>query len=158
MQLYFVLDPATDPLVIRFLQEHLDDMHKASPPESVHALDVEKLRQPDIRFWTAWMQQPDGPVLVGTCALKQLDATHAELKTMRVQGTYRGSDAAQRILAHALNEAQASGVERISLETGTEPFFTPARKFYARNGFEPCEPFEGYQLDPHSCFMTRAIR
>ena len=78
MQLYFVLDPATDPLVIGFLQEHLDDMRAVSPPESVHALDVEKLRQPDIRFWTAWMQQPNGSVLVGTCALKQLDATHAE--------------------------------------------------------------------------------
>ena len=103
------------------------------------------------------MQQPNGSVLVGTCALKQLDASHAELKTMRVQSAYRGSDAAQRILAHALNEAQASGVDRISLETGTEPFFTPARRFYARNGFEPCEPFGGYQLDPHSCFMTRAI-
>ncbi|MFE1572037.1 GNAT family N-acetyltransferase [Comamonas sp. 4034] len=158
MQLYFVLDPATDPLVICFLQEHLDDMRKVSPPESVHALDVEKLRQPDIRFWTAWMQQPEGPALVGTCALKQLDAAHVELKTMRVQGAYRGSDAAQRILAHVLDEARASGVERISLETGTEPFFTPARRFYARNGFELCEPFGSYQLDPHSCFMTRAIR
>mgnify|MGYP003585720779 FL=1 len=157
MQLYFVLDPATDPLVIGFSQEQLDDMRAVSPPESVHALDVEKLRQPDIRFWTAWMQQPNGSVLVGTCALKQLDASHAELKTMRVQSGYRGSETAHRILAHALNEAQASGVDRISLETGTEPFFTPARKFYARNGFESCEPFGGYQLDPHSCFMTRAI-
>lgn len=157
MKLYFTLDPATDPRVIAFLQDHLDDMHRASPPESVHALDVEQLRKPDIRFWTVWAPQQSGMALVGSCALKQLDETHAELKTMRVNPQYRGTGTAQQVLDYVVAQAQTGRARRISLETGTVPFFTPARRFYARNGFEPCAPFGSYQADPHSCFMTRVL-
>lgn len=121
MKLHFTLDPATDPRVLAFLQEHLDDMHRISPPESVHALNASQLRQPDIRFWTGWAQHEAGPALVASCALKQLDAGHVELKTMRVGAAYRGSAAAQQVLEHALAQARASGATRISLETGTEP-------------------------------------
>lgn len=157
MKLHFTLDPATDPRVLAFLQEHLDDMHRISPPESVHALDASQLRRPDIRFWTGWAQHEAGPALVASCALKQLDAGHVELKTMRVGAAYRGSEAAQQVLEHALAQARASGATRISLETGTEAFFTPARRFYQRNGFVPCEPFGSYHPDPNSCFMTLAL-
>ncbi|MFD2756375.1 GNAT family N-acetyltransferase [Comamonas terrae] len=157
MKLHFTLDPATDPRVLAFLQEHLDDMHRISLPESVHALDASQLRRPDIRFWTGWAQHEAGPALVASCALKQLDAGHVELKTMRVGAAYRGSAAAQQVLEHVLAQARASGATRISLETGTEAFFTPARRFYQRNGFVPCEPFGSYHPDPNSCFMTRAL-
>ncbi|GAB2472686.1 GNAT family N-acetyltransferase [Comamonas humi] len=157
MKLHFTLDPATDPRVVAFLQEHLDDMHRISPPESVHALDVEQLRRPGIRFWTAWAPQQEGLALVGSCALKQLDETHAELKTMRVNPAYRGTSVAQQVLEYVTAQALADGVQRISLETGTEAFFVPARRFYARNGFEPCAPFGSYQPDPNSCFMTRLL-
>lgn len=154
MELHLTLDPATDPRVVAFLQDHLQDMHRVSPPESVHALDVEQLRQPSIRFWTAWTPQPAGLALVGTCALKQLGDAHAELKTMRIAPQYRGTGAAQQVLEYVARQAQASGVRRISLETGTQPFFEPARRFYARNGFEPCAPFGSYQADPNSCFLA----
>ena len=157
MKLYFTLDPATAPRVKAFLQEHLDDMYRISPPESVHALDVEKLRQPDIRFWTTWLNDGDEMRLVGTCALKQLEPGHAELKSMRVSASMRGTGVAQQVLEHAVAQAQSAGIQRISLETGTEAFFAPARHFYARNGFEWCQPFGGYQLDPNSCFMTRSL-
>lgn len=157
MELIFKLDPATDPRVLAFLQEHLDDMHRISPPESVHALDASQLRQPDIRFWTGWTQQQAGPALAASCALKQLDAGHVELKTMRVGAAYRGSAAAQQVLAPALAQARAGGAKRISLETGTEAFFAPARRFYQRNGFVPCVPFGNYHPDPNSCFMTLAL-
>lgn len=157
MDLYFTLDPATAPRVIAFLQEHLDDMYRVSPPESVHALDVEKLRQPGIRLWSAWSDEGDEPRLVGTCALKEMEPGHAELKSMRVSAALRGKGIAQQLLDYAVAQALASGVQRISLETGTEDFFAPARYFYARNGFVSCEPFGRYQLDPNSCFMTRAL-
>lgn len=157
MELIFKLDPATEPRVLAFLQEHLDDMHRISPPESVHALDASQLRQPGIRFWTGWTQQQAGAALVASCALKQLDAGHVELKTIRLGAAYRGSAAARQVLAHALTQARASGAKRISLETGTEAFFAPARRFYQRNGFVPCEPFGSYHPDPNSCFMTLAL-
>lgn len=150
-QLRFVLDSVHDPRVIAFLQAHLDDMYRISPPESVHALDVEQLRQPDIRFWTAWA----GEVLVGSCALKQLNATHVELKTMRVDAAFRGTGVAQQLLDFVRAQARSSGAQRISLETGTEDFFAPARRLYARNGFVMCEAFGSYQPDPLSCFMHR---
>ncbi|MEG0053702.1 MAG: GNAT family N-acetyltransferase [Comamonas sp.] len=151
--LRFALDPASDPRVLALLQAHLDDMYRISPPESVHALDVEQLRQPDIRFWTAW----SGEALVGSCALKQLDSDHLELKSMRVDAAHRGTGAAQQLLDFVLVQAQQGGGQRISLETGTEDFFAPARRLYARNGFLPCEPFGSYQPDPNSCFMSRAV-
>ena len=108
LELRFVLDPADDPRVIAFLQAHLDDMHRISPPESVHALDAEQLRQADIRFWTAWV----GDVLVGSCALKRLDDVHLELKTMRVEADYRGAGVAQQLLDFVLRQAQQSGARR----------------------------------------------
>lgn len=152
-ELRFTLDSAHDPRVIAFLQAHLDDMYRISPPESVHALDVEQLRQPDIRFWTAWA----GEALVGSCALKQLDGAHLELKSMRIDASSRGTGAAQKLLDFVLAQAQQSGAARISLETGTEDFFAPARRLYARNGFALCAPFGSYRPDPNSCFMTLAL-
>lgn len=151
--LRLTLDSAHDPRVTAFLQAHLDDMYRISPPESVHALDVEQLRQPDIRFWTAWA----GEVLAGCCALKQLSPDHLELKSMRVDAAFRGTGVAQKLLDFVLAQALQSGTQRISLETGTEDFFAPARRLYARNGFALCEPFASYQPDPNSCFMTLTL-
>ena len=153
IRLKLTQDTAQDPRVVDFLQAHLDDMYRISPPESVHALDLSQLRQPDIRFWTAW----SGDALVGSCALKQLEHQHLELKTMRVDAHYRGTGAAQQLLDFVVEQAQKDGVQRISLETGAEDFFIPARRLYARNGFAPCEPFGSYQADPNSCFMTRVL-
>ena len=151
--LRFELDAARDPRVVAFLSAHLEDMHRVSPPESVHALDTEQLRLPGIRFWTAWAHD----ALVGSCALKTIDSAHLELKTMRIDAKHRGTGAAQQLLDFVLMQAQQSGTQRISLETGSQDFFVPARRLYARNGFVPCAPFGSYQPDPHSCFMSRVI-
>lgn len=135
------------------LQEHLDDMHSSSPPESVHALDLAALRHPDITFWTTW----DGDELMGCGALKQHSPEHAELKSMRTALTHLRKGVARTMLRHILAAARARGFQRISLETGTPAPFVAAQKLYASEGFVECGPFANYVLDPYSLFMTKAL-
>ncbi|MDF9717549.1 GNAT family N-acetyltransferase [Nocardioides sp. ChNu-153] len=129
-------------------------MRAVSPPESVHALDLEALREPAVTFLTA--RDPDG-ALLGVAALKRLDAAHGELKSMRTDPGRVRSGTGTALLLHVLDLARARGLERVSLETGTEPFFAPARALYARHGFVECPPFADYAPDPHSVFLTREL-
>lgn len=147
------VDDLTGPEIAAFLEEHIRDMRSVSPPESKHALDLEGLRRPEITFWTIWNDVD----LIGCGALKELDATHGEVKSMRTSATYRGKGVAAAMLRHILNEAQTRGYHRVSLETGAMPFFQPARNLYARFGFEYCGPFANYTADPNSVFMTKEI-
>lgn len=160
--LHIRLDDLSDPRIARFLEEHLQDMRATSPPESVHALDLSKLRDPSVHFWSAWLPADDTPgasdgVLVGTGAIKRLDARHAELKSMRTASVFRGQGFAKQVLLHVLAQARALGFQRLSLETGTQPFFAPAHQLYLAHGFEPCGPFGNYTPDPNSRYLTRAL-
>lgn len=146
-------DPLLDPRVAALLQAHLDDMHRWSPPESVHALDLVRLRAPDITFWSAWR---DG-ALLGCAALKELDAGHGEVKSMRTAPPFRGQGVASALLRRLMDEAGRRGYRRLSLETGTQPQFAPARALYRNYGFAPCGPFGSYGADPCSTFMTRLL-
>ncbi len=146
-------DDLTGPEIARLLQEHLDNMHQISPRESVHALDINALRQPAITFWSVW----DGEQLAGCGALKELNSQHGEIKSMRTAESYRGQGVASLLLEHILKEAKTRKYQRISLETGSQTFFEPARRLYARFGFNPCGPFEGYTADPNSYFMSLEI-
>lgn len=148
------LDDLTGPEIRALLEEHLRDMHAISPPESVHALDLEALRRPDITFWTVW----EGDHLLGCGALRELDAEHGEIKSMRTARAHRGRGVARAVLDHALAEARARGYRRVSLETGSQPPFEPARRLYASAGFVRCEPFGDYEPDPNSVFMTMELR
>jgi putative acetyltransferase len=151
--LLFEVDDLNRAEVRRLVAEHLTDMYATSPAESVHALDLEALRKPDVTFWTAWS---DGELLA--CgALKELNPREAEVKTMRTAAAARGRGVGARMLTHLLDEAKARGYERVSLETGSQPYFAAARRLYARHGFVECGPFVGYVEDPHSVFMTRAV-
>lgn len=138
------------PEVAALLGEHLDEMRRYSPPESVHALDLDRLRTPDLTFWSVW----DGPDVLGCGALRELDPTHGELKSMRTAVAHRRRGVAAVLLEHLVTEARARGYERVSLETGTPPAFAPARALYAAYGFSPCGPFGPYALDEFSVFMT----
>ncbi|SFR70835.1 putative acetyltransferase [Agromyces sp. CF514] len=140
----------TDPRVLRLLEDHLADMHATSPAESVHALDVSGLADPSITFWAV----ADGDDLLGCVALKQLSPEHGELKSMRTDAAARGRGLGRRLLEHVLDEARARGYARVSLETGTEPFFAPARALYEKAGFAECPPFGSYSLDPNSVYYT----
>ncbi|MFF2748138.1 GNAT family N-acetyltransferase [Kitasatospora sp. NPDC058048] len=146
-------DDLSGPEIARFLDEHVQQMRAISPPESTHALDLDALRRPGITFWSV---RDDG-VLVGCGALKQLDADHAELKSMRTAPLRKRSGVASLLLEHIITEARRMGFTRLSLETGTPDFFLPARKLYEKFGFVPCEPFADYRPDPNSAFMTREL-
>ena len=147
------IDDLSGPEVAQILTEHLQDMYAVSPPESVHALDLNKLRQTNITFWSVW----DGNQLAGCGAIKELEAGHAEIKSMRTANAYRGKGVAVKLMEHILSVAAERKYHRLSLETGPQEFFLPARKLYERFGFEYCGPFGEYAEDPYSTFMTKAL-
>ncbi|MCQ9078516.1 GNAT family N-acetyltransferase [Vibrio parahaemolyticus] len=147
------IDNLERPQVIALLEEHLQDMYATSPPESVHALDVSKLKLPSITFWTGW----DGEQLLGCVAMSQLEDGHAELKSMRTTPSARKQGVASRLLNHVIEQAKHQGIQRLSLETGSMAFFEPAHRLYEKHGFVYCEPFGDYQPDPNSRFMALAL-
>ena len=146
-------DDLRGPEIIALLEEHLRMMYVVSPPESVHALDLGRLRQPDITFWTAW----EGARLAGCGALKELSKEHGEIKSMRTAESHLRKGVASKLMRHMLEEARRRGYRRLSLETGSMSYFEPARRLYASFGFAECGPFEGYVEDPNSTFMTRTL-
>jgi putative acetyltransferase len=146
-------DDLTGPEIARFLAEHLAEMHATTPAESVHALDLEGLRRPEITFWSV----RDGDALVACGALKELDPGHAEVKSMRTDAARKRQGIASLLLRHLIAEARARGYRRLSLETGAGEHFAPARALYRKHGFEPCPPFADYTDDPSSAYFTRAL-
>ncbi|WP_408899545.1 GNAT family N-acetyltransferase [Nocardioides sp. R1-1] len=147
------IDDPRRPDVLALLEEHLADMYATSPAESVHALDPDALTRPEIAFWSA----RDGATLLGCAALRRISAEHAEIKSMRTATAARRRGVAGRLLDHVLAEARERGHSRVSLETGTEDYFAPARALYLSRGFVECGPFEGYSLDPNSVFLTLTL-
>ena len=144
-----------DPLLRDFLLAHLRDLAPTAPAESQHALDLDGLARPGVRLWAA----RSGGDVVGTGALATVadETGHEEIKSMRTDPARRGSGIASAVLTHLLADARSRDVRRVSLETGSMEFFAPARRLYARAGFEECEPFGSYRPDPHSTFMTLAL-
>lgn len=144
-------DDLRRPQVHALLQEHLSNMFELSPPEQVFALDLDRLRQPDIRFWTVW--DDAGAQLLGCGALKALSATEGEIKSMRTPRAQRRQGAGRAVLQHIVATARQRGYTRLWLETGTHPDFSPAHRLYQSAGFAFCGPFGDYQPNPHSVFM-----
>ena len=147
------VDDLRGPEIGELLEEHLRDMRRRSPPGSIHALDLARLRAPEITFWTAW----DRGELVGCGALKALAPGHAEIKSMRTATAHLRRGVARRMLTHIVDEANRRGCARLSLETGSAPAFEPARALYRSFGFATCGPFGDYVEDPYSVFMTKAL-
>lgn len=147
------IDDLTGPEVTALVSEHLRDLALRSPVESMHALDLEGLRVPDVTCWSVW----EGDDVVGFGALKELDPGHGEIKSMRTATGHLRKGVASQLLQHMIDEAKRRGYRRLSLETGSMAAFEAARELYARFGFVDCEPFDGYVEDPNSVFMTREI-
>lgn len=147
------IDDLSRPEIHALLDEHLQSMYELSPPESVHALDLEKLRRPEITFWSAW----DGSFLLGCGALKELDPKHGEIKSMRTPAVLRRKGAGRALLTHIIGVARSRRYERLSLETGSMAAFKPAQNLYESFGFTYCGPFGDYIEDPNSLFMTMRL-
>lgn len=148
-----IVDDLRGPEIKALLEEHLRGMAEQSPPESMHALDLSGLRQPDVTFWTIW----EGEQLAGCGALKELDVQHAEIKSMRTAAEFLRRGVARQLLQHILEVASERGYQRLSLETGSMIGFKPARELYASFGFDYCAPFADYVEDPNSVFMTKQL-
>lgn len=140
--------------VTGLLAEHLTDMYATSPPESVHALDPVALTSPDITFITA---RDDDGGLLGCGALKLVSESDAEIKSMRTTASARGRGVAAAVLGELIELARDHGCTRVSLETGAEDYFAPARRLYERHRFVPCAPFADYTDDPNSRYFTLDI-
>ena len=145
------VDDLSRPEVHRLLEEHLANMYEWTPADRVFALDLKKLRAPEITFWTAWDQK----VLLGCGALKQLSPSHGEIKSMRTPLASRRKGAGRALLYHILQEAEVRGYTTVSLETGSHLGFQVAQALYRSAGFEPCGPFGSYEENQHSVFMVR---
>ena len=148
-----IIDDLKGPEIGALLNEHLANMHLHSPPESTHALPIEKLRSPDVTFWSVW----ENGELLGCGALQELDPQHGEIKSMRTVSRHLRKGIARAVLDHIIKEAKRRGYQRLSLETGSMTAFEPARQLYAAAGFVYCEPFADYMEDPNSVFMTMKL-
>ena len=146
-------DDLQGPEIVALLEQHLALMFSVSPPESVHALDLDGLRGQDVTVWTAWRRDR----LLGCGALKELEPGHGEIKSMHTAAVFRGQGVGAAILLHILDEVRRRGYRRVSLETGSMPAFASARSLYLRHGFSTCPPFGDYADDPNSVFMTRTL-
>jgi putative acetyltransferase len=144
------LDDVSRPEVVALVEYHLRSMHEISPPDSVFALDLSGLKHADVTFWTAW----DGQDLLGMGGLKQLDAEHGEIKSMRTAPTALRRGVARTMLERIMQEARARAYRRLNLETGTNAPFAPAWALYERVGFVPSPPFGSYTDINFSRYFT----
>jgi putative acetyltransferase len=143
----------TDDRILRLLRYHFEKCHEVTPPGSAHVFDVTRLAAPEIDFWAAW----DGETLLGTGAMKPLDATHGEVKSMHTAEAARRRGVGSALLSHIIETSRARGLQRLSLETGSFGYFEPAVALYKAHGFTECEPFGDYKPDPNSVFLTRVL-
>jgi putative acetyltransferase len=143
----------TDHRILRLLRYHFDKCHEVTPPGSAHVFDVSRLAAPEIDFWVAW----DGETLLGTGAMKPLDATHGEVKSMHTAEAARRRGVGSAMLRHIIATSRARGLQRLSLETGSFGYFEPAVALYKSHGFEECPPFGDYKPDPNSVFLTLVL-
>jgi putative acetyltransferase len=141
----------TDPRVIALLRHHLERARAETAPGSAHALDLTGLQAPGIEAWTMWGEDE---ALLAIGALKRIDTRHGEVKSMHTAEAARRRGVGSAMLRHIIGQARAAGMTRLSLETGSWPYFAPARALYGAHAFVACPPFEGYGPDPNSVFMT----
>jgi putative acetyltransferase len=147
------IDDLTGPEIQSLLVEHLKFTVETTPPESIHALQLDELRKPEITFWTAW-EYGD---LMGCGALKELSFDEGEIKSMNTASRHRRKGVASRMLEHIISEARSRSYTRLYLETGSQPAYAPARQLYASLGFSECAPFADYTDDPNSVYMTLSL-
>jgi putative acetyltransferase len=143
-------DNPRNPDVVALLERHLEFARGVTPPEDVHALDLDGLLDPTVSFFSL----RDGATLLGIGAIKELGDNHMELKSIHTAQEARGNGVGRTVVEHLLGVAHERGATRVSLETGSMEEFAPSRALYTRLGFVECEPFGDYSPSRSSTFMT----
>ena len=136
------------------LKEHFVELRSVSPEGSTHVLDINGLKDPTIKFWSLW----ENDELIGCGALKFLDNEHGEFKSIRIANSFRRKGLGEKIIDHLISEAKKLNIKKLSIETGSGEFFSPARKLFQKFGFKPCQPFAHYKEDPNSCYFTLDLK
>jgi putative acetyltransferase len=147
-------DDPRSPDVIGLLERHLEFARRVTPPEDVHALDLDGLLDPAVTFFSL----RDKDTLLGIGAIKALDDAHMELKSIHTAEEARGNGVGRTVVEHLLGVARERGATRVSLETGSMEEFAPSRALYGRLGFEECGPFAEYSPSRSSTFMTLELK
>ena len=142
-----------NPEVNELLVKHFIELRSVSPEGSTHVLDINALKDPTIKFWSLW----EDNTLVGSGALKFLDKSHGEFKSIRVNDKSRNKGNGIKVVNHLINEAKKLNIKRLSLETGAGDFFLPARKLFLTCNFRVCGPFSHYVDDVNSVYMDLLI-
>ena len=142
-----------NPEVNELLTKHFIELRAASPKGSTHVLDIPGLKVPSIKFWSLWQNDK----IMGCGALKFLDKSHGEFKSIRIHDNFRGKGNVINVVNHLINEAKKLNIKRISIETGAGDFFISARKLFKNSGFETCEPFAHYKEDDNSVYLTKIL-
>src|SRR6201998_2545174 len=146
-----ITDDPRLPEVRAVLERHLAFCLSETPPEHSFALNVDGLLDSRVTF----VSYRDGDTLLGVAAIKELDAAHAEVKSMHTAAEARGRGVGRALLSHLIDTARTRGYQRISLETGTTPGFAAARALYESAGIVPTGPFADYPETGDNCFYTR---
>jgi putative acetyltransferase len=146
-------DDLSGPEIRALLEAHFAGMLANSPKDKCHFLDFEGLKGDGVTFWSIW----DGASLAGCGALREIDGTHGEIKSMRTHYDHLRKGTGAAMLDHIIKTARARGYTRLSLETGSGAAFEAATALYLRHGFTSCPPFADYREDPFSRFMTLAL-
>ena len=141
------------PEVNDLLKKHFIELRSVSPEGSTHVLDIPGLKVPSIKFWSLW----ENDELIGCGALKFLDDSHGEFKSIRIADKFRKNGLGIKIIDHLINEAKKLNIKKISIETGSGDFFKPARRLFKRCGFEKCDPFAHYKEDINSVYLAKSL-
>ena len=153
MEIVITAEKSLNEELSRVLQAHWLFCTSSTPIENVYALDASKLFLPGITVFGARINGE----LVGVGAIRKIDAQHAELKSMHTLAKSRGSGVGRAMVAHIEDFARSSGIERMSLETGTNEAFKPARELYMSLGYNSCDAFGDYVLSEDNMCMTKMI-
>lgn len=153
MEIVITAEKSLNEELAQVLQAHWLFCTSSTPIEHVYALDASKLFSTDITVFGARINGE----LVGVGAIRKLDAHHAELKSMHTLAKSRGLGVGKAMVAHIEDFARSSGIERMSLETGTNHGFRPARELYTSLGYNSCDAFGDYVLSEDNMCMTKLI-
>ena len=132
---------APTPEVVELLAELDAELSGPYAADQRHALSIEKVFQPDVRFFLGRLEG----VAVACGGVAFYDG-YAEVKRMYSRPSVRGRGVAKALLRRLEAEARAAGATLLRIETGV--YQQEALRFYEGAGFRRCGAFGPYAEMP----------